>query len=218
MQIKYVNHFGDDLMVANVARVSFDKWKNEFDDKDAKLIEYLAKHNHKSPFFHPQLQVRVECPLFIANQLKRHQIGFAINEVSRRYVDVEPSVHVPAQFRNRPVNKKQGSDGDFSWVENADAEEIYQTSMHLSLNFYNELLRKGVAPEQARLVLPQATYTSWIWTGSMYAYFNMYNLRVSEDAQKETCDLVKQLDPIMERLYHVSWGALKKYGMKDANQ
>lgn len=212
MEIKYVAHFGDDLMVANVARVSFDKWKDKFDEKDAKLIDYLAKHRHKSPFFHPHLQVRVSVPLFVANQLKRHQIGFSINEVSRRYVNNEPSVFIPEQFRHFPDNKKQGSGDDFSWVDNADATEIYHGAMHLSLNFYKELIEKGMAPEQARLVLPQATYTSWIWTGSLYAYFNMYQLRTSEDAQKETKEVVEQLDPVMKNLYPVSWEALKKYG------
>jgi len=211
MKIEYLNHFGNDLMVANVARVSFGKWKSTQDEKDEKLINYLAEHKHKSPFFHPQLQTRVSCPIFVANQLKRHQIGFAINEISRRYVDTEPSVYVPLQFRNRPVNKKQGSDGDFSWVENADATEIYHTSMHLSLNFYQELLNKGVAPEQARAVLPQSTYTEFVWTGSLYAYFNMFKMRTAEDAQKETCELVKQLDPIMKEHYPISWEALKKY-------
>ncbi len=207
MRIEYLGHFGNDLMVVNAARVSFNNHKTEFDAKDEKLIHYLAKNGHISPFFHPQLQVRVTVPFFIANQLKRHQIGLAVNEVSRRYVDTEPEFFHPESFRNRPDGSiKQGS-GEIK--SDTDLFKVYyEAAMDSSLGYYEFMIAGGVAPEMARMVLPQSTYTSWIWTGSLAAFVRIYKQRTDPHAQQEVRDLMSQLKVILEEHWPVSFNAL----------
>ncbi len=206
MRIEYLGHFGNDLMVVNAARVSFNNHKTEFDAKDEKLIHYLAKNGHISPFFHPQLQVRVTVPFFIANQLKRHQIGLAVNEVSRRYVDTEPESYHPSEWRGRPEGSiKQGSGGIMlDW----EPTGVYNRAIQACQEAYSELLTLGVAPEMARMVLPQSTYTSWIWTGSLAAFARIYKQRSDPHAQQEVRDLMVQLKGMLETHWPVSFNAL----------
>jgi thymidylate synthase (FAD) len=214
---------GTDLSVVNAARVSFDKkseWyydseKAEWDlfEKDEKLISYLAKHNHWSPFAHTTISLRIKSPIFVARQLVKHQVGLAWNEVSRRYVDSEPEFWFPKEWRGKPVNAKQGSSGVFDkkfMVEgNKEIMDVHSSNLcHASLELYKRAVYEGVAPEQARMVLPQNTMTEWIWTGSLYAFARVCNLRLDAHAQSETQEVAKMISDIIQPLFPVSWGVL----------
>lgn len=221
MNIEYLNHFGNCLMVANAARVSFNNWKTKLDDKDIKLIKYLAKEGHISPFFHPKIQMRFIVPLFLAAQLKRHQVGFDLSEVSRRYVDYEPSFYTPDKLGARADNKKQGSKEDEFITEIKHAIFTYTVEEYLSSYYdeclfaYNDLLKAGVSPEYARLVLPTATLTSFVWTGSLYGYFRVYSQRIHKSAQKEAQEIAQMINDIIEPLFPYSWLALKEANKND---
>ena len=174
-----IEKLGSDLSVVNAARVSFSKKKDVFDEKDEKLIKYLADHNHWSPFGHATLQFLIKAPVFVARQLVKHQVGLVWNEVSRRYVDDEPQFYMPFIWRGKPENKKQGSsDKEIEYDISSTIQYVKET--------YNNLLKEGVAPEMARMVLPQNMMTEWYWTGSLYAFARVCNLRNKEDAQEET--------------------------------
>lgn len=222
MKIEYIDHLGNDVTVVNAARVSFGKATTELTDKDVKLINYLAKHNHISPFHHPQIQVRVTIPIFIARQLEKHVIGFAgsgdrivldKNEVSRRYVVDKPEFFKPQVFRKRPEESiKQGS-SDFTISHTKFGTSIHKLvdDHHMSsLRLYETLLEADVAPELARSILPQSTYTSWVWTGSLAAYMRVYKLRSDSHAQKEIRDIAEQIKDVVKPLFPVSWAALEK--------
>jgi len=221
--IEVVDVMGDDLAVANAARVSFNKWKDNFDDKDAKLITYLASHEHSTPFRHPQISIRCSAPVFLARQLGKHQVGLTWNEVSRRYVDDEPEFYFPYQWRARPDGSvKQGSgnteithipdcldfinqDGGSMTVHN-----YYKSIIKNAKGMYEQMLEAGIAPEMARMILPQSMMTTWVWTGSLLAFFHVWRLRSEAHAQVEAQDFAKELDTIMMELFPVSWGALKE--------
>ncbi len=208
IKVEYVDHMGKDITVSNVARVSFNKWKEEFESGDAKLINYLADHGHSSPFRHPQIQLRCSVPIFIARQLQKHTVGLTWNEVSRRYVDAPPELFVPDSWRSRPdASIKQGSGGDHALSDHFGA--CYEDVKSLCLSVYDTMISKGVAPEQARMVLPQSMMTSWIWTGSLAAFFHVYKLRSEVYAQKEVQEFATQLEAIIKPLFPVSWSALK---------
>ena len=204
--------FGDDLTVVNAARVSFNKESTEFTSKDTGLINYLAKHEHISPFFHPQLRFRVKMPIFIAREWFRHTIGFARNEVSRRYIDSPPEVWVPTEFRERDANLKQGSKPG-PIPENAEAQKVYVEAMDVSLSVYKALLSMNVAPEIARAVLPQSMYTEFIETGSLAAYARLCGLRLDSHAQKEIQEFATAISDIAANKFPVSWAALLKSSM-----
>lgn len=207
MQAVYINHMGDDLMVVNAARVSFAKESKELTDQDKKLIYYLAKHKHWTPFSHPQITLRVKAPLFVRSQLFKHKVGLTENEVSRRYVDSPPEFYFPI-LRQRPDNgMKQGSKNEFP-VNLDKCGTILQASYSMAAKAYEMLLEEGVAPEQARLVLPQSTYTEWYWTGSLSAYARVCKQRLDPHAQVETQEIVKQISDIIQPLFPVSWEAL----------
>jgi len=179
MNVELIEKLGSDLSVVNAARVSFSKKKEVFDEKDEKLIKYLADHNHWSPFGHATLQFLIKAPVFVARQLVKHQVGLVWNEVSRRYVDDEPQFYMPFIWRGKPENKKQGSsDKEIEYDISSTIQYVKET--------YNNLLKEGVAPEMARMVLPQNMMTEWYWTGSLYAFARVCNLRNKEDAQEET--------------------------------
>ena len=206
----YVQHAGSDLMVVNSARVSFGKRSEMEDDlwgppklkeDDARLIRYLAKHNHISPFGHAFASFHVKAPIFVARQLVKHSF-LRWNEVSRRYVDDEPEFYVPDVWRGRSADKKQGSEG----VVESNANMLYYNDKALGL--YNQLLDEGVAPEQARMVLPQSTMTEWWWSGSLDALARMCKLRCATDTQYETRIVADQISSVMGDLFPVSWGAL----------
>jgi len=215
IQTFYVDHMGTDLSVANAARVSFGK-RSEMDtsdvwgpptlkDKDAKLIRYLAKHRHISPFGHCFATFHVKAPVFVARQLVKHKF-LRWNEISRRYVDSEPEFYLPTEWRGRSVDAKQGSTGV---VEVANKPIIGQ-AVWRSLECYRELLRQGVCPEQARMVLPQSMVTEWYWSGSLDAFADMCNLRCKPDTQYETQLVAGHIDTEMAKLFPVSWKALRE--------
>lgn len=221
MSVELIDKMGTDISIVNAARVSFDKesdWEissnakfpgdveiNVLSDKDKKLIAYLATHNHWSPFAHAQVSLRIKAPIFVARQLVKHQVGLAWNEVSRRYVDSEPEFWFPKEWRGKPVNAKQGSTGviEDPYVSGA-VDELSRTC----LVGYSALLEAGVAPEQARMVLPQNTMTTWIWTGSLYAFARVCNLRLDAHSQAETQEVAKMISDIIQPLFPVSWGVL----------
>ena len=212
MSVSLVDSMGSDLSVVNAARVSFGKEVSEFREQDAKLIQYLAKHNHWSPFAHAFVSFRIKAPIFVARQLVKHQVGLAWNEVSRRYVDDEPEFFFPNRekgWRGRAENIKQGSDGevkDPGPVGHLDGLAKYATQQ--TLNVYKDLLVRGVAPEQARMVLPQNTMTEWIWSGSLAAFCRVCKLRLDLHAQQETRELVEGIEALLEPLFPVSYKAL----------
>ena len=205
---------GTDLSVVNAARVSFGK-RSEMDtsdvwgppklkDKDAKLIRYLAKHKHISPFGHASATFHVKAPLFVARQLVKHKF-LRWNEISRRYVDTEPEFYQPTEWRGRSADKKQGSEGTIT-ISNDIIEEIYNDI----LIRYRLLLDLGVCPEQARMILPQSMVTEWYWSGSLDAFANMCNLRCKPDTQYETQVVAGHIDTEMSKLFPVSWKALRE--------
>ena len=207
MKVEYVDHLGSDINVVNAARVSFAKEVKEFDlEKDTKLINYLARHNHFTPLAHTAVTIRVKAPIFMARQFVKHQIGLVWNEESRRYIDEEPEFYLPKVLRGRPVNAKQGSSGDLESSELFTQMMLTETKNCLDL--YNRLLDGNVAPEQARMVLPQNTMTNWMWTGSLVAFSRVVKLRVDEHAQQEAQELAKLINDVVAPLYPVSWKAL----------
>lgn len=207
--MEFLEVFGDDLTVVNAARVSFAKESTEFTAQDEKLINYLAKHNHVSPFFHPQIRMRIKMPIFVAREWFRHQIGFARNEVSRRYVDTSPECWIPSpdQIRERDPKLKQGSKENS--VMDADlVHQLIKTHTNMNVMVYEDLLARGVAPEVARCVLPQSMFTEFIETGSLAAYARLYKLRTDPTAQREIQDYARKLGEILEPLFPISWKAL----------
>ena len=215
IEVTYVNHMGDDLSVVNAARVSFGK-KSDYmmrihngeakvlQHKDNRLIKYLAKHNHKSPFNHTFTTFHVKAPVFVARQLVKHEY-MPWNEISRRYVDSEPEFYVPDVWRGRSADKKQGSEG----VVKTNANVEYHNNVMLQL--YKQQLDEGVSPEQARMHLPQSMMTEWYWSGTLYAFAKMCGLRLKEDTQAETRIVAEKVEDVMAKLYPVSWEALRMY-------
>jgi thymidylate synthase (FAD) len=209
MLVKLVDHMGSDLTVVNAARVSFGKQKIEFEDSDAGLIRYLAKHNHWSPFGHCSAQFHIKAPVFVARQLVKHQIGLTWNEISRRYVDSEPEFFEPNVWRGVADNKKQGSsDESIDINPHNGMVNDYQLATQQAKWTYEELLRKGVCPEQARMVLPQSMITEWYWSGTLYAFARVCNLRCKPDAQQETREIANMIDKECGKLFPISWNAL----------
>lgn len=210
MSTELLDVFGDDLTVVNAARVSFAKESHEMTLGDQKLIKYLADHNHVTPFFHPQARFRLKMPIFIAREWFRHQIGFARNEVSRRYVDTDPEFWMPNELRERDLNKKQGSKN--TQIEHND-EYIEKIQAHNDrcLDLYKDLMAHGVCPEQARAVLPQSMMTEFIETGSLAAYARLYKLRTDPTAQREIQELAACVGNLLAEKFPISWNALTSY-------
>ncbi len=208
--------FGDDLTVVNAARVSFAKESHEFNKQDEKLVKYLAKNGHISPFFHPQIRFRLKMPIFVAREWFRHTIGFSRNEVSRRYVDTRPECWLSvAGIRARDAKLKQGSRPEPVENHNELLSKIGQFQKD-AVEFYESLLAQNVAPEVARGVLPQSMYTEFIETGSLYAYARLCNLRLDPHAQKEIRDYAEALSQTLAALFPVSWPALTAAVQKPA--
>lgn len=198
-----------DLLVVNAARCSFDKEHTEFDEeKDTKLINYLAREKHVLPFRHPSATLRITCPIFVLRQLGKHQVGFSWSEVSRRYITGEPEFWTPDDIRSRPDNIKQGSvEKDWGWTEQVLFEQFAEAN-EIALDTYNDLLDRGVAPEQARAVLPQSMYTTCVVTGTLLGWNHLWRLRTEEHTQLETQRYAERVGSIMEELFPVSWRAL----------
>jgi len=215
----YIDHMGSDLSVVNAARVSFGK-KSDWDSlgvdswdcilkyKDAKLIKYLAEHKHFSPFGHCFASFHVKAPIFVARQLVKHKF-LRWNEISRRYVDDEPEFYVPEVWRGRSADKKQGSSGVSDWPPEGTGSAYLLEHRYPAISAtYQRMIEAGVAPEQARMVLPQSTMTEWWWSGSLDAFADMAKLRCKEDTQYETRLVADQISEHMQELFPVSWAAL----------
>jgi thymidylate synthase (FAD) len=248
IEVTYVSHMGDDITVVNAARVSFGKkskyectdlikGKWELSRKDEKLINYLAEHNHKSPFNHAFATFHVKAPIFVARQLQKHEY-MPWNEISRRYVDSEPEFYEPEHWRGRSADKKQGSSGvleldkmyacgEYEHIKDVFEKEpekygVYKDSLVPDLSIldevhecdeyvisvYRKLIEAGVAPEQARMVLPQSTMTEWYWSGSLYAFAKMCSLRCNLDTQFETQLVALEIENVMLNAFPISWKAL----------
>ena len=222
MKVDLIDHMGSDLTVVNAARVSFNKqsnwnyWRDEEDadlvksymkDKDQKLISYLAKHNHWTPFGHCSAQFRIYAPIFVARQLVKHQVGLVWNEVSRRYVSNSPEFWRASEWREVASDKKQGS-SDQVIKENDTISYVYRETIRHCADTYNLMLEKGVCPEQARTILPQSLYTEWYWSGTLAAFARVCNLRMNKDSQKETKEIAELISNEMSVLFPVSWKVL----------
>jgi len=215
--VEYVDHMGSDLTVVNAARVSFAKtseWETTengtriLSQKDQRLIKYLANHNHWTPFAHPQITLRIKAPIFVRTQLFKHKVGFTENEISRRYVTNEPEFYVP-EWRSAPTDgAKQGSSDFITDVYVNDLDRMYTRNALECVEIYKELLKEGVAPEQARSILPQGTYTEWWWTGSLSAYARVFKQRIDTHAQWECQEFAKAIGSITEPLFPHSWAVL----------
>ena len=212
--VTYVDHMGSDLSVVNAARVSFGKksdWLPRVHNgeakvlsaKDCRLIAYLAKHNHKSPFNHTFTTFHVKAPVFVARQLVKHEY-MPWNEISRRYVDAEPELYEAPVWRGRSADKKQGSSGEVR--SNANVHYFNNNALQM----YKQLIDEGVAPEQARMVLPQSMMTEWYWSGTVFSFAKMCSLRCKDDTQAETRVVADAIDEEMENLYPISWEALRE--------
>jgi thymidylate synthase (FAD) len=239
--------YGDDLMVVNAARVSFDKQSEVFTERDTKLIRYLARGlttddfdqfvydltgeddfdtihqmlwewrrtpEHFAPFAHPHVSFRITAPIFVARQLAKHQVGMVWSEVSRRYVSAEPEFYVPEVWRKAAENVKQGSSDEavelyheYGTYGSLGNDVIYVSK--LAVKTYLNMLDFGVCPEQARMVLPQSMMTTWIWTGSLYGWANVFNKRKpGSHAQRECWPIAEQIASHMASFFPVSWEAL----------
>jgi thymidylate synthase (FAD) len=215
MQAKLIDYMGTDVSVVDAARVSFRK-KSEskvMSDGDTKLVRYLAKHNHFTPFTHTTITIHEKVPIFVARQRFKHVVGFSYNEVSRRYVSDEPEFHYPKEWRVRPESIKQGSTDETieTFWNNPSAEPIsqaYESVVMAAKSCYNDMISSGVCPEQARMVLPQSMYTEYYVTGSLFAWARAYNLRIETHAQKEIQELAREWNLVIRPLFPVTWGAL----------
>jgi len=208
MFVKLIDSMGTDLSVVNAARVSFGKRKEEFTEGDEKLIKYLAEHGHWSPFAHCSAQFHIKAPVFVARQLVKHQVGLSWNEISRRYVDTEVEFYEVDKWRGKSKDKKQGSEGTLE-----DKHGVCQWSKtkieNTALESYKGLLSQGVAPEQARMVLPQSMMTEWYWSGTLYAFARVCNLRCALDAQYETRIVANLINEECGKLFPISWTELR---------
>jgi len=236
MEVKFIDKMGSDLSVVNAARVSFSKtsdWVYEvveevdvdsrtlmsykmpkdLKDQDKKLINFLAKNNHWTPFAHTSLTLHLKVPIFVARQLHKHQVGGVVNEVSRRYIDSDPEFYFPENWRKRHENKKQGSHEDefvkeIEMVEHISPKDAARVLCYTAHEVYTNMLKAGVCPEQARMLLPQNMYTEFYWTGSLVFFSRVYGLRSKPDAQLETRQIAELIDPICSKHFPYSWKAL----------
>lgn len=197
MKAELINHFGDDLMVVNAARVSYGKTKNLFDDSDEKLINFLVEHKHTAPFRHPQLQFRIECPIFVERQLFKHQVGLSANSISGRYVDFSDKYWEIHSLRKQSKSSKQGSEGI---IDRPDLIEDIRKHISDSSTLYSKLCEAGVTKEQARIILPLALETQFIWTGSLLSFFHFWSLRLKSDTQYETREIAREMLNLVENL------------------
>jgi thymidylate synthase (FAD) len=205
--------WGDDLDVVNAARVSFNKVSEEFTAKDEKLIHYLAKHKHFSPFNHSFITLRVKAPIFVARQLVKHKF-MPWNEVSRRYVDEEPEFYFPEYWRKKADNVKQGSSEEAVELELAtpwNDDGLVDSPYHqceIGLRIYQGMLKQGVCAEQARMILPQNMMTEWIWSGTLGACCDMLRLRLDPHTQYESRIVATKVRELIEPVFPISVGAL----------
>lgn len=213
--VEEIDFMGSDITIVNAARVPFNKHVNKMREftceDDERLLNYLAKHEHWSPFARTSIQLRVSAPIFIARQLVKHTVGGVWNEVSRRYVSDNVSFFLPSGWRKKPENAKQGSSGVFEerWLN----EELYDKLWKVCITSqcaYDEMIKMGVAPEQARMVLPQNLMTEWYWTGSLMFWFRVCKLHLDNHAQAEAQVIAQQIAAVCAKRFPLSWKALFK--------
>lgn len=214
MQVELLDYMGSDESVVATARVSFgdfSNWNTLPDDysvdKMGKLVNYLAVHNHWTPFSHPQITLRVKAPVPIRTQCFKSKVGFVENEESRRYISTTPELFVPDEFRSKPEGSiKQGSGGvhvrSDLWISD------YESQCYSAIRMYESMVDDGIAPEQARLVLPQGVMVNWIWTGSLAAYARFCHLRQDSHAQQEVKLVADKVSEIIKPLFPYCWKAL----------
>jgi len=208
MKVELIDSAGGDLSVVNSARVSFAKEVQEMTGNDIRLINYLARHRHDSPFRHNFIQLRCSVPIFLARQLMKHQAGLTWNEVSRRYVDTLPDFYYPDRWRKRPedgIKQGSGSGHPFSprW------QRFYEDHIEQCCDMYRDMIRDGIAPEMARMVLPQSMMVDFIWSGNLLAFYHVYNLRSGEGSQEEAREFAEMLKAAIEPEFPYSWAALE---------
>jgi len=194
MKIELLSHFGGDDNHCNVARVSYAKKSADYTtEQNSKLIDFLVRHKHTSPFRHSTLQFRIKCPIYVERQLFKHQVGVSVNSISGRYVDFSDSYYKIQQFRKQSESSKQGSGEDLCGYDNLQALKIQKRIINECKTAYHELIKLGVSKEQCRSVLPLSLETEFIWTGTFLAFIHMCNLRLKSDTQKETRDIVSEM-------------------------
>lgn len=212
--VEYIDHMGSDVRVVNAARVSFAKESTHLNDKDKRLVNYLLNNEegeeHWAPFAHPHITLRVKAPIAIRTQMFKHKVGFVESEISRRYVSDPPQFYTP-KWRTKPTGgAKQGS-GEF-FPEDLHSTDIkkgmYSQVMEMALKNYEFLINAGVAPEQARFILPQGVYTEWYWTGSLYGFARVHRLRSAKNAQWESREYASAISRVMEAVFPVAWKEL----------
>ena len=227
MKVELMDHSGSDLLVINAARASFGKeseWQYvphaEIADcevavlpaKDTKLINYLAREKHVLPFRHPQVTLRIKVPIFLARQIGKHQVGMSWSEESRRYITTEPEFFWPDKWRKKAENVKQGSSDEvFEGMESNSIRAQFYDACDEAIECYRAMIKKGVAPEQARMILPQNMYITAVWTGSLLSFYQMYKLRSEAHAQKEARDFAEMVKEVVAPLYPESWKALEEH-------
>lgn len=207
MNVSLIEKMGNDDSVVNAARVSFANIASNYPaEKNARLIYYLARHGHWSPFAHVFLSFRIKAPIFVARQLAKHQVGLSWNEVSRRYVSIDPEVWIPDAFRKSADNVKQGSSEEL--IDDDAVLRDYKKAINLARGTYNALISAGVCAEMARAVLPQGMMTEWVWSGSLYAFHRVVEQRTTEYAQRETKEIATSISYICQEYFPISWAAL----------
>lgn len=211
ISIEYVDSMGNDLTVVNAARVSYGAISEKFTERDYALIKFLADHNHVTPFRHPTIQIRCKAPIFLARQLGKHQVGFSWNEISRRYKDgdaIEIEGYVPNVVLTRAEKLMSGTSGKAEPDVTMDVQYMIRDAYAKAYRSYKDLIEMGIAPEQARMVLPQGMITEWVWSGSLYGFYSLWKQRSDKHAQYEAQVFAKQLDFLMSELYPICWKAL----------
>lgn len=209
MKVELLNVFGDDNMIADVARVSYGKSSDKYtDEQNKRLLKYLWEHKHVSPFKHPQLQFRIVCPIYVERQLLKHIIGVSVNSISGRYVDFSDTYTTIQEWRKQSKDSKQGSEGSIENQKEADRIEL--NIIDTCRQAYKDLLELGVSKEQARTVLPMSLNTEFIWTGSLLAFIHMCDLRLKKDAQKETRDVVKEMYKSIQGNFNTTFEIVEK--------
>ena len=215
IKVDFIDKMGSDISVVNAARVSFNK-KSDFNEDgsfkqgDERLIAFLARENHWTPFGHASLSFHIKAPIFVARQLVKHTVGLVWNEVSRRYVDSSPEFYVPSKWRRKNEDKKQGSHEDQFVDLSYSEEQSFHDIMQNCQSLYENFLDIGICAEQARMILPQNTMTEWYWSGSLHAFARVCNLRCKKDTQKETREVADQIDEIAKQHFPISWKYLRQ--------
>lgn len=216
MQANYIDHMGGDSRVCQAARISFAEEVEQFGNDEVRLIRYLAKHNHWTPFAHPQITLRMRAPVPIRTQCFKHKQGFVENEESRRYISSEPTFFIPEVFRGKPTNgAKQGSSGVITGDDGRKLYWMFDQAYEQAFYYYRAALAKGLCPEQARFLLPQGTEVNWYWTGSLAAFARFAKQRLDPHAQGEIQDLAREVSALIAPLYPVSWPYLMDKEVSD---